>query len=227
MKKRSKKLLRGGTVFADRPGPNVQKFFGSFFQKRTSFLPLAFFLCAAAPSLETIVLVRHGEKPEQGLGQLSCQGLNRALALGTVLKKQFGKPDMIFAPDPAVQKEDSGRRYDYVRPLATIEPAAIAFGLPVDASIGVMDIEALQTAIDAPALQHALVFVAWEHKELVDFARLLLQANGGKPGDVPEWNHKDFDSIYVVRIQRDGASASASFEKSSENLNGLASECPS
>ena len=27
-------------------------------------------------AVETIVFVRHGEKPEGGFGQLSCQGLN-------------------------------------------------------------------------------------------------------------------------------------------------------
>ena len=31
-------------------------------------------------AVETVVFVRHGEKPEKGLGQLSCRGLNRALA---------------------------------------------------------------------------------------------------------------------------------------------------
>ncbi|MGA7384116.1 MAG: hypothetical protein WBW81_05330 [Methylocella sp.] len=30
-------------------------------------------------AVETIVLVRHGEKLGKGLGQLDCQGLNRAL----------------------------------------------------------------------------------------------------------------------------------------------------
>jgi hypothetical protein len=33
----------------------------------------------ADDDVETIVLLRHGEKPEGGLGQLNCQGLNRAL----------------------------------------------------------------------------------------------------------------------------------------------------
>src|ERR1700727_2627529 len=34
----------------------------------------------AEDAATTIVLVRHAEKPEDGLGQLNCQGLNRALA---------------------------------------------------------------------------------------------------------------------------------------------------
>src|SRR5450631_116113 len=40
----------------------------------------------------TLVMFRHGEKPALGLGQLSCQGLNRALALPDVLVSQFGTP---------------------------------------------------------------------------------------------------------------------------------------
>ena len=80
------------------------------------------------------VLVRHGEKPDKGLGQLDCQGLNRALALPPVIAKTFGRPSAIFAPDPSRQKQDDGVSYDYVRPLATIEPTAIFFGLPVNAS---------------------------------------------------------------------------------------------
>jgi len=99
-------------------------------------------ISAELPVTETIVLVRHGEKPAEGLGQLNCQGLNRAVALPVVIGKLFGRPDAIFAPDPAQPKEDYGRLYNYVRPLATIEPTAIAFGLPVDASIGVSDLDA-------------------------------------------------------------------------------------
>jgi hypothetical protein len=36
---------------------------------------------AADSKVETIIFIRHGEKPLSGLGQITCQGLNRALAL--------------------------------------------------------------------------------------------------------------------------------------------------
>ena len=48
-------------------------------------------------AVETIVFIRHGEKPEGGFGQLNCQGLNRALALAPIIAKSFGRPDAIFA----------------------------------------------------------------------------------------------------------------------------------
>ena len=104
----------------------------------------------AEPTEERIVFVRHGEKPPGGLGQLNCRGLNRALALPAFIAAHFGRPDAIFAPNPAKQKKDDGKPYDYVRPLITIEPSAIAFGLPVDAEIGFADVERLQAALVAP-----------------------------------------------------------------------------
>ena len=55
---------------------------------------------AADPSRQTIVLLRHGEKPPAGLGQLDCQGLNRALALPPVLARLFGaEPRYLTTPD--------------------------------------------------------------------------------------------------------------------------------
>jgi len=118
-------------------------------------------------AVETIVFIRHGEKPEGGLGQLNCQGLNRALALAPIIAKSFGRPDAIFAPNPSRPKEDAGRLYDYVRPLATIEPTAIWFGLPVDVSLDFQDKEGLQAALENRRVpdHNVFVFVAWEHRQ--------------------------------------------------------------
>src|SRR5271170_3050666 len=134
-----------------------------------------------ATAKETIVFVRHGEKPPQGLGQLDCRGLNRAPALPAVIQKSFGKPDAIFAPNPSDQKKDEGEHYDYVRPLTTIEPTAIAFGIPVNAQIGYDDKEGLRKALENPTYRDALVLVGWEHAIIGAVARELLSANGGNP----------------------------------------------
>jgi len=190
------------------------------------FATLAFCLAASAghaepPSAETIILVRHAEKPAAGLGQLSCQGLNRALALPAVLLRKFGRPDAIFAPDPAIAKPDHGQTFDYVRPLATIEPAAIAYGRPVDASLGYADIKGLQARLSSPALRNATVFVAWEHTAATALARALV----GKAAVVPAWNSADFDSIYVIRMTR-GEKPGVTFERQKEALDGLSANCP-
>ncbi|MDR3464097.1 MAG: hypothetical protein P4L76_17480 [Beijerinckiaceae bacterium] len=178
------------------------------------------------PGHETIVFVRHGEKPEQGLGQLDCQGLNRALALPAVIEAKYGRPAAIFAPDPAKQKDDGGKAYDYVRPLATIEPAAIRFGLPVDTSYGFAEINKLKDALEQPAYHDATVVVAWEHKIIDVVAKLIVSAHGGDEATVPKWQSADFDSIYVVKISWTGAGATATFELAHEGLDGRSTLCP-
>lgn len=175
---------------------------------------------------QTIVLLRHGEKPAAGLGQLDCQGLNRALALPAVLARRFGRPAAIFAPNPATKVRDPGGVFDYVRPLATIEPTAIALGLPVDASVGFTDIDGLQRRLGEPHLHDALVFVAWEHMRIEMVVRSLLARHNGDAAAVPAWRDEDFDSIYVVRIARRGNRASASFEHTHEGLNNQPRHCP-
>lgn len=157
-------------------------------------------LPAATGSVETIVCVRHGEKPPGGLGQLTPQGLQRALALPDVLLRKFGTPQFIFAPDPAqVINEDKGT-YSYVRPLATIEPTAIRCGLPVNTEFGYKDIAGLEQQLRQPDYENAVVFVAWEHLYLDKFVRRFVQDLGGNVAWVPKWIGKDYDSIYVIRI---------------------------
>ncbi len=176
---------------------------------------------AAAPS-ETIVLLRHAEKPAAGLGQLDCQGLNRALALPGVIARDFGRPTEIFAPNPAEMKKDGGVAYAYIRPLATIEPTAISLGMTVYVSIGVQDWQKLAHALDAPGRAGALVLVAWEHAGIVKLARALMRAHGGDPGAVPEWDKRDYDSLYVLRI----TGSKIAFAHQQEGLNNQPAACP-
>jgi hypothetical protein len=174
--------------------------------------------------VERIVFLRHGEKPALGLGQLDCRGLNRALALPRVIADVFGRPDAIIAPDPSEKKRDAGESYDYVRPLATIEPTAVAFGLPVEAHIGFTDVDALQAALEAPTRHKALVVVAWEHKIIDVVARNLLNAHGGDSSKVVKWEDGDFDSLDVVTI--DWSGPHATFERAAEGLDGVGDDCP-
>jgi hypothetical protein len=181
---------------------------------------------AAPETIQTIVFIRHGEKPPGGLGQLSCQGLNRALALPPVIRKLFGKPDAIYAPNPSEQKPDDGKPYDYVRPLATIEPTAIAFGLPIHSGIGQSRIDDLRVQLNAPAYRDAFVLVAWEHWQISRLARALAREHGGDANHVPDWNDKDFDSIYELKIRRSGSAETTSFEVKREGLDGQPLVCP-
>jgi hypothetical protein len=181
---------------------------------------------AAGHPVETLVFVRHGEKPAQGFGQLSCQGLNRSLALPAVIAAKFGKPDAIFAPDPGQQKNDSGHPYYYIRPLATIEPTAIQFEMPVQTPYGFAQIDKLSTALVNPAYRNKLVVVAWEHKLIEKLVRQMVSAHGGNVADVPKWHSDDFDSIYIVKLDWQGDTPHATFQHSQEGLNGRSADCP-
>ncbi len=178
----------------------------------------------AAQTGTTIVIVRHGEKPTQGLGQLTCQGLNRSLALAPLLLSRYGKPAAIYATNPAILKKDNGIPYAYVRPLATIEPLAIRVGLPVNVEWGMSDIEPLAARILAsPTGIHV---VAWEHHWAESLARHLLSRAGGKPDDVPTWKDDDFDSIFVIRISdSEKGTRHVTFSHEQQGLDNLPESC--
>ena len=206
---------------------------------------LALAACTRAPSghleqmrvqpnaTETIVLVRHGEKPlEQAHGQLDCEGLNRALALPAVLAR-YGHPAAIYAANPASQTAEGNispwaARYSYVRPLATIEPYAIQLGMPVDAQIAATDIHGLERELLKPAFANALVVVAWEHLEARRFAESMLQTFNETKSDVPHWLNSDYDTVYVFRLTSDAQGLRhLAFSTESENLSHhLPTTCP-
>jgi len=176
--------------------------------------------------VETIVCIRHGEKPLLGLGQLTSKGLNRALALPPVLLAKFGKPGFIFAPDPNQVSNDPGGEYCYVRPLATIEPAAIEYGLPVNTHFGFKDITGLQQELTKPLYENATIFVVWEHLYLDDFVKALVKSFGGDVSQIPGWPGNDYDSIFVIRIEHGKNQTKATFSRDAEGLNNLGSEFP-
>jgi len=159
----------------------------------------------AATETETIVFLRHGEKPANGLGQLTPQGLNRALALAKVLPEKFGKPDLIFAPDPGGKVLDSGTGYYYVRPLITIEPTAIHFEMPVDTQFTLGEIDKLDEELTKPKHARYTIFVAWEHGKAEKAAAKLMADFGGDPAKVPHWRDDDYDSLYIIKLTRTGS----------------------
>jgi hypothetical protein len=182
----------------------------------------------SAPTMETLVCIRHGEKPKGGLGQLTCRGLNRALALPKVLLGKYGAPQFIFAPNPTqkVDGKNGSPEYNYVRPLATIEPTAIRCGLPINTQFGFREIKDLESELEKTNYQSAVVFIAWEHGLLDEFVKNLLKDNGGNPAQVPGWPGDDYDTIFLVKITHSENSSSVAFTIDHENLNGLSDDCP-
>ena len=173
---------------------------------------------------ETIVAIRHGEKPAEGLGNLNCKGLNRALALPEVLLSKYGKPSFIFAPNP--EERVDGGDYNYIRPLVTIAPTAIRCELPINTEFGYTQIDDLAIELRKADYQHALIFIAWEHGELDKFAKEMVASYGGNPSLVPFWSEKDYDTIFVFRIRRIDGRNTLAFSIDHEGLSDVIDPCP-
>ena len=178
-----------------------------------------------ARAQQTIVFFRHGEKPAGGLGQLTCQGLNRALALPDVLVGRFGAADFLYAPNPAVKISEAAGSFFYVRPLATIEPTAIRLGLSVNTNYGYSDVAGLESRLITADKANTTIFVAWEHAQLVKVVQNIMNHYGGGAA-VPAWTTGDFDSLYVVHVDYVGSSIHAQFQRDFEGLNNRPTSCP-
>lgn len=182
----------------------------------------------AQTTTETLVIIRHGEKPKGGLGQLTCKGLNRALALPDVLAAKFGTPNYLFAPDPAQKVDDyTLGGYSYVRPLATIEPTAVRLGMSVNTQLGYKQIDKLQKEVLESKYASSTIFIAWEHYYEQKFAEALVKKFGGDPHQVPEWKNDDYEMIYVIRLTRAAGKTTVSFNVDHEDLGDkLSDQCP-
>jgi hypothetical protein len=174
---------------------------------------------------ETIVFFRHAEKPPAGNGQLTCQGLRRALALPDVLINRFGRADWGYAPNPAVKIPDPAGSFFFVRPLATLEPTAIRSGISVNTNYGYTDVSGLRSVLIKSSKANDTVFVAWEHAYLVKAVQSIMNAYGGGAA-VPAWRTGDYDTLYIVHVDYTSSGIRAWFEVGHEGLNGQATTCP-
>ncbi|MCE9938242.1 MULTISPECIES: histidine phosphatase family protein [Serratia] len=177
----------------------------------------ALLLSQSVLAQETLIFMRHGEKPANDSGQLTCKGLNRALALPDVLLDRYGKPDFIFAAGPKENKTGSS-----LRALSTIMPTAIRVGLPIGIQFHADDIAGLQQELLSDKYQNSRIFIAWEHKNLDKAVKNIVAARGGDASLVPEWPGSDFDSIFVVTLDQ----GKVSFRQEREGLTQLAESCP-
>ncbi|MGO2347329.1 MAG: histidine phosphatase family protein, partial [Providencia sp.] len=104
-------------------------------------------------STQTIIFVRHGEKPNNDSGQLTCKGLNRALALPSVLISQFGQPDALFASAPKQSKLGSS-----LRAVQTITPTAIKVSLPIHLNFHAKETKELRKELLSQQYENSVIF---------------------------------------------------------------------
>lgn len=178
---------------------------------------------------QTLVFLRHAEKPGEGLGQLNCQGLNRALDLATVLPERFGKADYVFAANPSRHVEEGSKdeSYSYIRPLMTISPSAIRLGLPVNIDYGANDTDALAEELLRDKYRNATVYTAWSHGYLPDLINAVAgKALGEERVITDDWSGDDFDTLYVLTLTWHDGKASLLSRNVRQGLNDGAHSCP-
>ena len=178
---------------------------------------------------QTLVFLRHAEKPGEGLGQLNCQGLNRALDLASVLPERFGKADYVFAANPSrhVEEGSKDQSYSYIRPLMTISPSAIRLGLPVNIDYGANDTDALAEELLRDKYRNATVYTAWSHGYLPELINAVAgKALGEERVITEDWSGDDFDTLYVLTLTWHDGKASLLSRNVRQGLNDGAHSCP-
>ncbi|MNM13677.1 hypothetical protein D3C81_238720 [compost metagenome] len=178
---------------------------------------------------QTLVFLRHGEKPDGGLGQLNCQGLNRAIDLSTLLPEKFGKADYVFAANPTrnVEEGEFDNSYSYIRPLMTISPSAIKLGLPVNINFSANDTSDLANELLHDKYHNSVIYTAWSHGYLPELINKVAgDATGKKMTITDDWESSDYDSLYVLTLTWHNGKASLQSHVYKQGLDNGAETCP-
>ena len=179
--------------------------------------------------VQTLVFMRHAEKPVDGLGQLNCQGLNRAIDLATLLPQRYGNADYVFAANPSRQVEEGADddAYSYVRPLMTINPSAIKLGLPINLEFSANDTSALAKELMADKYHNSTIYTAWSHGYLPELINSVAgKALGKKTTLTEDWAASDFDSLYVLTLTWHNGKATLLSRQDKQGLDNGAKTCP-
>ncbi|MDD2103299.1 histidine phosphatase family protein [Pseudomonas sp. YuFO20] len=182
-----------------------------------------------ADGTQTLVFLRHAEKPEGGLGQLNCQGLNRAIDLATLLPEKFGKADYVFAANPTrnVEEGELDNSYSYIRPLMTISPSAIKLGLPVNINFSANDTSDLADELLHDKYHNSVIYTAWSHGYLPELINKVAgEAVGQKQKITEDWESNDYDSLYVLTLTWHNGKASLQSHSYKQGLDNGQQTCP-
>ncbi|MGY1447000.1 histidine phosphatase family protein [Pseudomonas chlororaphis] len=178
---------------------------------------------------QTLVFLRHAEKPAGGLGQLNCQGLNRAIDLASLLPEKFGKANYVFAANPTrnVEEGELDNSYSYIRPLMTISPSAIKLGLPVNIEFSANDTSELADELLHDRYHNSIIYTAWSHGYLPELInKVAREAVGEKRTITDDWASNDFDSLYVLTLTWHNGKATLDSRSYKQGLDNGEESCP-
>ena len=145
----------------------------------------------------TIMIIRHGEKPEEKLPHLSGEGKKRAEALPHLFEasktrpEPFPTPDFIFAASNSKNSE---------RPLETVTPLAKHLKLTVNASFNDEEpAKIVHELFENPKYAGKTVLIAWRHGKIIPLVKEL------KVTDAPDhWKETVFDRVWQIGFDEHG-----------------------
>ena len=148
-------------------------------------------LLGAPPALAqppaTILLIRHAEKPAEGM-DLAPAGFARAKAIPQLFANatphNLPRPDFLFATH--VSKNSN-------RPVETITPLSQALNEPISHEVADKEFATLARELLSGKYAGKVVLVAWHHGSLPKFAREL----GAKP-PYDSWPDNQFDRVWRI-----------------------------
>ncbi len=177
-------------------------------------IALASFLAANIYAQDSVIIIRHGEKPADG-DNLNCMGFNRSLGIPAVLSSKFSIPSYVYVPSL-----DCGKATKHSRMFQTVTPFAVQYNLTINSKHGKSDTKDLAKAVTGKLGTkgtHGTILIVWEHKNIKDIATAMGVKN------VPSWPDDDFDSIWIIT---NAGTKNATRDTTSEGLNGVSTVCP-
>ena len=133
----------------------------------------------------SVVVFRHGEKPQGADPNLSNRGRQRAAALAFGLPEAVGNPDFLIATKDSENSD---------RPLQTIRPLAQTLGLTVDVDFGDHEYEKVASLLfGKDKYAGKRVAICWHHGTIPE----LVAALGVRPVP-PPWNPSVFDRYLKI-----------------------------
>jgi phosphohistidine phosphatase SixA len=136
-----------------------------------------------------VMIIRHAEKPPEGVGEkdpnLSKRGYERAEALAKAIPEHFPKPDFLIAT-----KRSKGSN----RPVETITPLAKALHETIESPV--KDDAYAEIAHDVlmnPKYAGKVVLIAWHHGKIPELAKAL-----GAKDSPDKWKSTVFDRVWEI-----------------------------
>ena len=144
----------------------------------------------------TILIVRHAEKPEVGR-ELTPAGEARARAYASYFEP-FHEQGWNLRVDALFAGTDSDNS---VRPRLTLEPISRATGLKLNTSVGTKEPEKLVALLRTQPHGNSPL-IAWRHGQIP----ALLHAFGASPTLIPgdKWPDDTYDWVIVLQFDRQG-----------------------